>query len=165
MLNLTVLSIYLLTRLIEERLWNENLQAYTDYNFAKERAIDVLSPASFMPLFIGIAPKNRAEKMNKIAIEHFLPGMPTVSYNDPSFCTDYWRGPCWLNVAYFAAKGLYDYGFKDTAKTIKDTILTWVDRDGDFIHENYNSKTGEGLYYPEFSWSSVFVRKFILDME
>ena len=151
----------LLTSEIEKRLWNENLEAYTDYNFKKESFINVLSPASFMPLYVGIAPESRAEKMNQIAIDHFLPGMPTVAYDDPSYSRDYWRGPCWLNVAFFAAKGLYDYGFIDSARTIKDTILTWVENDGDYIHENYDAKTGEGLCYPEFSWSSVFVREFI----
>ena len=34
--------------------------------------------------------------------------------------------------------------------------------DGDYVHENYNAKTGEGLYAAYFSWSCVFVRQFIM---
>lgn len=123
---------------------------------------DVLSPASFMPLFIKTASCERAKLANDVAAEKFLPGMPTVSYDNPNFCNNYWRGPTWLNVAYFAAKGLKNYGF-DTADTIKNTILTWVENDGECIHENYNALTGEGLCAEKFSWSAVFVIEFILN--
>lgn len=151
----------MLAGLIEDKLWNDDIKAYTDYNYVKNTFSVVLTPASFMPLFIGIAPRARAEYMNKIAQEHFMSGMPTVSYKDSAHSTDYWRGPCWLNTAYFAAKGLKNYGFDDTADKIKETILKWVYDDGEFVHENYNSITGEGLCADHFSWSCVFVLEFI----
>lgn len=150
---------------IESRLWNEKMQSYTDFNFKDDKFCDVLTPASFMPLYVGFAPKNRAEAMNKIAEEHFLPGMPTVAYDNPDYTDeDYWRGPCWLNTAFFAAKGLKNYGFEKNAQIIRNTIIDWVDKDGDCIHENYDAKTGKGLCYPYFSWSSYFIRKFIFDI-
>lgn len=68
-----------------------------------------------------------------------------------------------MNVAYFAAKGLKDYNFDNTADKIRDTILEWVEKARDKIHENYNSKTGEGLCAEYFSWSAVFVIEFILN--
>lgn len=37
------------------------------------------------PFFVEITTMQRAEQMNKIAIEHFLPGMPTVEYADVSY--------------------------------------------------------------------------------
>ena len=150
-----------LTKNIESCLWNEQLKAYTDYDFVKQSFSDVLTPASFMPLFIETASKERAEYMNTVAQKHFLPGMPTVAYDNPSYSTEYWRGPCWLNVAYFAAKGLKNYGFTETAETVKSTIFEWIYNDGDTIHENYNSETGEGRNNPDFSWSCVFAREFI----
>lgn len=151
-----------LSRLIEERLWNEELLSYTDYDFVKKEYLNTLTPASFMPLYIKISSAERALCMEKVAKDQFMPGMPTVAYTDPSFETDaYWRGPCWLNVAYFASKGLKNYGFDETADTIKNTILSWVYNDGEFIHENYNAVTGEGLCTDRFSWSCVFVREFL----
>ena len=153
----------ILSENIENRLWNEELGSYCDYNYVTKSFSKTLSPAAFMPLYIGIASKQRAEKMNEIAKDHFLPGMPTVAYDDPSYCNNYWRGPCWLNVAYFAAKGLKDYGFVETAETVKETILDWVYNDGEFVHENYDAKTGEGLYASNYSWSCVFVRQFIFN--
>ncbi len=152
-----------LTELINSVMYNKSIGAYTDVNRFTGKYTGVLTPASFMPLYIGIAPNEYAESMNKIATEHFLPGMPTVAYTDFRYDSrTYWRGPTWLNVAYFAAKGLSNYGYNNTADTIKETILDWCSK-YDTLYENYDSKTGEGLYGSEFSWSGVFVIEFILE--
>ena len=150
---------------INSKLWNEKLMSYTEYDFCLNEYSTVLTPASFMPLFAEIATEEQATAMKNIAVQHFMPGMPTVAYTnseyDDKYEHAYWRGPCWLNVAYFAAKGLKKYGFDDVADKIKETILTWVNNDGESIHENYNATTGEGLCSDHFSWSCVFVREFI----
>lgn len=155
----------LLTANINKYLWNDDKKAYVDANRFSLAPSDILTPASFTPLFIGIATEERAEYMSYLAGDKnkFYPGMPTVSYDDPEYSQKYWRGNTWLNVAYFAAKGLKNYGFTEIANGIRDTILTWVENDGEFIHENYNSTTGEGLFFPKFSWSCVFVLEFILN--
>lgn len=152
-----------LTKLVEEKLWSETQECYVDRNYQTDELSDVLTLASFMPLYIGIASKEHAEGCMRAAEKHFLCGMPTVAYDHPEHGTDYWRGLTWLNVAYFAAKGLKDYGYTEIANQIRHTILAWVEKDGDCIHENYNSKTGEGCGAPYFSWSAVFVMEFLLD--
>ena len=153
-----------LVTLIDSTLWNDEIGSYCDFNFISNEFLDVLSPACFIPLFAGFAPKEKAECMNKIALEHFMPCMPMVAFDHPKFDVDaYCRGACWLHMAYMAAKGLKNYGFDHTAETIRETILNWVYEDGDDIHENYDSITGKGKCNPCFSWSSVFVREFILN--
>ena len=152
-----------LTELINKNLWNAEIQAYTDTNRLTLRKSAVLTPASFMPLYIGIAPQSYAECMNKHAesSEEFYPGMPTVAYNSPEYSRNYWRGPTWLNVAYFAAKGLKNYGFS-VSEDIKEKILNMVDKNKDAIYENYDSVTEEGLNARDFSWSACFTVEFIL---
>ena len=54
----------------------------------------------------------------------FYPGMPTVTYDCPAYSTDYWRGQTWLNVAFFAVKGLENYGFTDVAGEIREFLLS-----------------------------------------
>lgn len=154
-----------LEKKIEEVFWNDEINAYVDVNRFNGEKSTVLSPASFMPLYVGIASRERAEYMAKLAGDEnkFYPAMPTVSYDNPNHCTDYWRGPVWLNVAYFAAKGVKNYGYEEIADGIKNTILDFVAKDKEAIRENYNSITGEGLCAKHFSWSSVFVLKFILE--
>ena len=119
-----------------------------------------------MPLYIGIAPKARAEKLAALAADKnaFYPLMPTVSYNNPSYSSsDYWRGPTWLNTAYFALKGLKDYGFTELAEDLREHILNAVYNEKRGIYEYYDSKSGEGLGAFNFGWSSAFIIEFILD--
>ena len=151
-----------LSKLINEKMWDSKNRYYADTNKFTGAISDVLTPASFMPLYIGIASLEQADYMKKIAEESFKCKMPTVSFDNPEFSNDYWRGPTWLNTAYFAAKGLKNYGF-DTADKIKESILDMCFNNKDGIYENYNSITGEGLCCDHFSWSSVFILEFILN--
>lgn len=151
-----------LAETIENKLWCEEKGCYLDRDVATDSFSDCMTPASFMPLFVGCASKEHAEKMAKIAREHFLPAMPTVSYDNPEFSPDYWRGPSWINTAYFAAKGLKDYGHNE-GEVIKNTLLDWASSHKEGIYENYDAKTGEGLHAANFSWSCAFFIEFILN--
>jgi neutral trehalase len=115
-----------------------------------------------MPLYICIATEERANRMKNVAVENFKYKMPTVPFDRPEYSNDYWRGPTWLNVAYFAAKGLRNYGF-DMADKIKESILDMCHSEKRGIFENYDSVTGRGLCCDHFSWSCVFINEFILN--
>ncbi|MFA6134203.1 MAG: trehalase family glycosidase [Phycisphaerae bacterium] len=149
---------------INDRLWDESAGAYVDRFREGGAYSDVLSPASFMPLYIRIAPKDRAERMAALAADpsKFHPGMPTVAYDNPQYRNDfYWRGPTWLNVAYFALKGLKYYGYDAIADAGRDLILSWCDKNEDCIWELYDSRNGKGLRSPQFAWSAAFIITFV----
>lgn len=155
-----------LRRQINHSMWDDGTSAYCDIVRESRKPTGILSPASFMPVFCRIASVEQAARMAEVAADEngFFPGMPTVSYDHPSYSSsDYWRGPTWLNVAWFAVKGLRNYGFDRTADTIKDTILGWCDANSDAIYEYYDSRTGKGLGAPQYGWSAAFVIEFILD--
>ncbi len=156
-----------LTKIVEENLYDESIGAYVDKNRFTGEFSTVLSPASFMPLFIGTASKERAESMHRIARDtaKFYPGMPSVAYDDPGHDKNYWRGLTWMNVAFFATKGLYDYGYVDTAREIKEYLLDMVYDLLPNIHENYDSLPRLGCGNEHFSWSSCFVIEFILQIK
>lgn len=149
-------------RLINVRLWDDEHKYYADADRFTGEISDVLSPASFMPLFIKIASREQAEHMRVLAETRFKKKMPTVVFDNPEYSNDYWRGPTWLNVAYFAAKGLKNYNFA-VADEIREGILDMCAKNTDGIYENYDSVTGKGLCCDHFSWSCVFIREFILD--
>ncbi len=151
-----------LVNLINEKMWDDENGYYGDTYIETGKVSSVFSPASFMPLYINISSEDRAAKMAKIAEVSFEGRMPTVSFDNPKYSNDYWRGPTWLNVAYFAAKGLKNYNFP-VADAIKEWILTVCDSNKGGIYENYNSRTGEGLYCDKFCWSSVFIIEFIMN--
>lgn len=153
-----------MSRAINEKLWDREKHFYADANKFTSEVSDVLTPASFMPLYIGIADAEQARYMAQLARTKFDCKMPTVSFDHPEYSTDYWRGPVWLNVAYFAAKGLKNYGLSE-ADEIKEFILHMCARDQQHIFENYDAKAEKGLCCDHFSWSCVFVIEFILNFE
>lgn len=156
-----------LTQKIRERLWSEEDQCFWDYNFRDKEFVRVLTPAAFMPLWVHIATPAQAAALNALAADKtkLFPCMPTVSLDHPKIepAKGYWRGPVWMNVAYFAIKGLYDYGFRSTSMGIRDTLLSWMKKD-DSIHENYNPLTGEPLNTKDFGWSCTFAMEMVLEM-
>lgn len=153
-----------LSQLIITKMWDDKAKCFADTDRFTGENSEVITPASFMPLYIKIATKEQAEEMNKVANNRFKGKMPTVAFDDPSYSARYWRGPTWLNVAYFAAKGLKNYSFS-IADQIKENILDMCFTEKRGIYENYNSTTGEGQYCDHFSWSSVFVLEFIYNFE
>lgn len=153
---------------IETLLYDAEQRAYVDKNRVTGKFSKVLSPASFMPLFVGIASEEHAAAMAVLArdADKFYMGMPTVAYDDPSYSTTYWRGQTWLNVAFFAVKGLWDYGYRDTAIQIREFLLDMVyDNLSRGICENYDTVKRVGRYTARFSWSSAFVIEFILQLK
>jgi glycogen debranching enzyme len=151
---------------INQIMWNEKTGCYYDvFRLGWSRHTYIMTPASFMPLFIGIASAQQAERMAAIAQsrDKFYPGMPTVAYDHPEYIShSYWRGPTWLNVAWFACKGLKRYGCGDLADQIRQTILDWCARNEDSIYEYYDSRFGKGLGARNFGWSAAFIIEFIL---
>lgn len=156
-----------LSEKIEMTLFDECQGAYADRNRKTGAFSTVLSPASFMPLFIGSASRERGAAMERLAKEKskFFPGMPTVTYDCPGYDNDYWRGPTWLNVAYFALRGLKDYGYTETANKIREYLLNLAHKCLPYVHENYDTRAERGLSCARFSWSACFLIEFILGWE
>ncbi len=155
-----------LARLINEHLYDRERGAYLDRNYATGAFSPVFSPACFMPLYLQIASPQQAARLAAHAADpaKFFPGMPTVAYDDPNYESGrYWRGPTWLNTAYFALKGLKDAGFRDLAAAMRQTILEWCAANPDHLYEYYDSKTGQGLGASQFGWTAAFIILFLLD--
>ena len=88
-----------------------------------------------------------------------------LAYDDPAFATQYGRGQTWLNVAFFAVKGLWDYGYRETAGQIREFLLDMVyDNLSRGICENYDTVKRVGKFTARFSWSAAFVIEFVLEM-
>ena len=151
-----------LAGLINKKLWSDENGYYNDVNRFTGKISSALTPASFMPLFAMIATDGQARAMGAIAEVNFKSKMPTVSFDNECFSNDYWRGPTWLNVAYFAAKGLKNYKL-GVADRIKESIIDMCYNDKGGLYENYDSVTMKGQYCNRFGWSSVFVLEFLLD--
>lgn len=132
--------------------------------------LKIKSWTSFMPLWAGVATKDRAEVIVK---EHLLVkskfwspnGMRSLAKNEPAYeiAIGYnpscWRGPIWVVNNYLIHQGLLDYGFKTQAeilgKKIKELLKNDIQKNA-CLHEYYHPETGEGLTHPGFiNWNTL----------
>lgn len=112
----------------------------------------------------------KAVKENMMNPEKFFTKVPfqTMSADHVKFnpLKGYWRGPNWLDQAYFGVKGLRNYGFDTEADIATIQILKGAQgllKDGIPIYENYHPLTGKGLNAPNFSWSAAHIMMLILE--
>ncbi|GAA2153522.1 alpha-glucosidase [Kitasatospora kazusensis] len=85
---------------------------------------------------------------------------PTVARSSPYFDPEgYWRGPVWLDQAYFALEGLRRYGFTADARDLTARLLAVASglTGGAPLSENYNPLTGAARNSPNFSWSAALL--------
>ncbi|MFF2009720.1 trehalase family glycosidase [Streptomyces sp. NPDC058195] len=117
-----------------------------------------------VPLWTGTASATQAravrEKLTDPAEFATTVPFPTVAKSSPYFApTAYWRGPVWLDQAYFALGGLRRYGYGKDADTLTDRLLdraSGLAGDGP-VMENYDPTTGAPLNSPHFSWSAALL--------
>lgn len=115
----------------------------------------------YIPLWANAADDEKAKKvveniLDENVMNTYLP-FPTAAKDNPKYDpTKYWRGPVWLDQAYFGIIGLNNYGYKKEARDL--TIKLFENSEGlledGVIRENYNPETGEGLHCSNFSWSA-----------
>lgn len=85
---------------------------------------------------------------------------PTLSRSHPEFNPGkgYWRGPVWIDQAYFALKGLDMYGFKTERNQLSHSLFKHAEgllNSSNPVYENYHPLTGKGLNAKNFSWSAA----------
>ncbi|MBN1272933.1 MAG: serine hydrolase [Candidatus Aminicenantes bacterium] len=130
-------------------------------------------PEGWTPLFTGAATRSQADKvkeaiLNKDKFNTHAP-FPTCSREVPDFdATKYWRGPVWLDQAYFGIKALERYGYHHEADTLKNKLLNNlqnVKHSNQPLRENYNPLNGNGLYVNNFSWTAAHILLLCRDKE
>ena len=107
---------------INAHLWSEEDDFYFDYDLSAGKLHKVWSMASFLPLFAGVCPPDRAGRLAKHLQDPASSAtafpIPSISRKDPTFGTDMWRGPVWLNMNHMVCHDLSDYGYVDLAEDI-----------------------------------------------
>ncbi len=117
-----------LCKLMNERLWSDEVNLYVDYDVVGKQRTDVMSSAGFLPLLCGAATPEQAAKMVAHLTDPETFGTPLrvpsiAKKNTAAYKKDMWRGPVWTNINYMIALGLERYGYHDLAKSIvQDTL-------------------------------------------
>ncbi len=155
-----------LKKQIQHQFYNSNDGWFYDTNLENTKFIKGAGSEGWIPLWAKAASKEQAERIKNIMMDStkFYTKVPfqTMSKDHPKFdpLNGYWRGPNWLDQAYFGVKGLRNYGFDLEADKATLQIIEGANGlcgKGESIRENYHPITGDGLYAKNFSWSAAHI--------
>ncbi|MFO8007527.1 MAG: trehalase family glycosidase [Candidatus Brocadiia bacterium] len=134
-------------------LWDEERGIYLNRHTDSGEPSPYLSPTNFYPLCGGVPSRAQAERM---VAEHLLNPeefwgdwvLPSISRKDPGFDDQtYWRGRVWAPMNQIVYWGLTEYDLPEARRRLAEAsarLLLKEWREHGHVHENYNSKTGEG---------------------
>ena len=157
---------------IRTQFYSSKQQYFFDYYIAQQTPVEVFGPEAWITLWAGIATPSQAAFVRDAIIDTmhfntFVP-FPTLSYSHPGFNprNGYWRGPVWIDQAWFALEGLKRYGFTQEYDTLKYKLLHNAQgmlSSGMPLYENYHPVTGEGLNAKHFSWTAAHLLLLLSD--
>jgi len=156
-----------LKSLIQRKMFDNETGYFYDILLDGKGFCKVQGPEGWIPLWSGVATKEQAEQVknvitNPAKFATYIP-FPTVAADHTEFVpTDdgYWRGPVWIDQAYFAIRGLENYGYKKEAEVFIRQLfnrLEGLKNSSKPICENYNPLNGKGLNEKHFSWSAALL--------
>lgn len=147
---------------INERFFDSESGYYYDVEVGSGRFVKVKGPEGWIPLWAGVATDEIAARVYSVLTDTAtfatLVPFPTVSKDEEGFMSGYWRGPVWLDQAYFAVAGLARYGYQKEAEEFGRRLLNQpegLNKKISAIRENYNPLTGAGMKVLNFSWSAA----------
>jgi putative isomerase len=148
---------------IESRFFDDRLGYFFDVTLPGGRFVTTYGPEGWIPLWAGAASQRQAISVahvvrNPRKFATYMP-FPSLAADDPRFSpvTGYWRGPVWLDQAYFGVEGLKRYGHRRLADRMAlRLILHAKGLTGNApIYENYDPLSGAGYQSRNFSWSAA----------
>jgi putative isomerase len=157
---------------IQEQFYDKNDGWFYDTNLEGTTFIKGEGSEGWTALWANAATQEQAEavKNKMMNPEKFYTKVPfqTMSADHKKFnpLKGYWRGPNWLDQAYFGVKGLRNYGFDAEANKATIQIIegaAGVLEKGKSIRENYHPITGEGLNAQNFSWSAAHIIMLLME--
>ncbi|MEH0153519.1 trehalase family glycosidase [Limibacter armeniacum] len=152
-----------LKQLMHQTMYDQADGFYYDIVLENQAQVKVQGPEGWAPLYNNVATDEQAKGIVKVILDsnkfNTLMPFPTLSAADPKFNPEkgYWRGPVWLDQAYFAMKGMQQYGFESEARMMAEKLVNSAEglTTDEPIRENYHPLTGKGLNASHFSWSAA----------
>lgn len=148
---------------VRTRMFDRERGYFFDIRLADGAPVRVYGPEGWTPLWAGLADDTQARAVARVMLDptKFATRMPfpTLAADDPRFSPikGYWRGPVWLDQAYFGVNALRRYGYTTQADELARRLV--LDAQGLTaqapFYENYDPLTGNGYQSPNFSWSAA----------
>lgn len=138
---------------------------YFDRKLFNGNLVNIPGPEGWAPLWVKLASAEQSRALKDVILDSLMFNtampFPTLNRSHPQFdpMEGYWRGPVWLDQAYFAIAGLRQYGYTVEAAQLEKKLLEnasgLLQREP--IYENYHPITGAGLNAQNFSWSAAML--------
>ncbi len=114
-------------------MWSEKDHFYCDRDSQDGTVSPILSSAGFLPLYGGVATRERAASLAKHLSDPqtFATAVPvpSVAVRDVEhYAKDMWRGPVWINVNWMIAEGLENSGLEDEARALREASVAEIER-------------------------------------
>ncbi|WP_243048184.1 trehalase family glycosidase [Dyella sp. RRB7] len=148
---------------INGRMFDKSRGYFFDARLGRDDLVQVYGPEGWMPLWAGVATPEQASAVSRVMLDPdkfatFMP-FPTLARDDPRFSPikGYWRGPVWLDQAYFGVEALRRYGYAQQADEMARRLVLsahGLTQDAP-MYENYDPLSGHGYQSPNFSWSAA----------
>lgn len=107
--------------------WNEGRKFFMDYDAESNKSTHVMSLAGVFPLFYNIATEEQAAHVHDHILNKFLkPGGVVTSLHQSGQQWDFPNG--WPPLQYLTYAGLRNYGFDETAETLKERWIANNDK-------------------------------------
>ncbi|NER12794.1 trehalase [Leptobacterium flavescens] len=157
---------------IQEQFYDPETGWFYDTNLEGDQQIKIMGSEGWTALWAKAATQAQAEavKNNMMNPSTFYTRVPfqTMTADHPKFnpLKGYWRGPNWLDQAYFGVRGLKNYGFDNEAEKAAKQIIKGAEGilgKGSPIRENYHPINGQGLNAKNFSWSAAHLMMLLTD--
>jgi hypothetical protein len=121
---------------------------------------DTLAPLALPDLPDPIAQRLVDEVLRAPRFADGVP-LPAVALDDPRHSSReiwwgrhrHWRGPSWVNSAWFVSLGLRRLGLDDEADRLAQRLTATVAREG--FREYYEARHGHGMGARDFGWSTL----------
>jgi glycogen debranching enzyme len=146
-----------------DRCWDEDRGLFLDLAGNAERPVEVSTWSALAPLALEGIPEDIRRRLVE---EHLLDprryraewGIPSVAQDEPAFNPGFdrwrcWRGPSWVNTAWFLAPAIARLGYEEEAERIVLSLVVAAERHG--LREYYNPHSGRGLAARQFGWSTL----------
>ena len=148
---------------INKKLYDETEGIYYNFDLVNQRHIKRDTIFSYMPLFAGIPDKDMGKRVLDTLRTHCfcIADMDCVAIPSYDMCQVdfdgefYWRGPVWVNINWYIAQGVRQYGEAELSDWIENSLIALADRYG--FYEYYDPDSGRGLGEKDFSWTAALI--------
>lgn len=154
-------------RTFNDKLYNQELNAYVHYDLRNNRQLEYISSSSFSPIFARIPNQKRVQELVSTMLVNFgsediyLCSSFDPTHKDRFDPVKYWRGPVWINLNWMLFYGLKQYGFDLIAERIKNDSIELVEKAGFYEYfdprKDQYKKKAKGCGGKNFSWTAALI--------